>query len=126
MGPWSFRDCVQVERRRFGLCARLYSLTNLTSLDVGVNCLLHLGPPVLSEDQFHRLCNAWMSGEDMIVTLGNDLTLKGGFSWHVDAPVIVQKPPLVRDSSFVGKGHLDPFVPKLFLSCGIFDLGVYF
>ncbi len=101
-------------------------MTNLTAFDVGVDCLLHLGPPVLSEDQFLCLGNARMSGEDMIMALGDDLASKRGLAWDIDLSVVMQESALSGDSSFVGKGSLDPFVPKLFLTCSIFDLAMYF
>ncbi len=48
-GPSGY--CVRVERCRLGLHARLRALTNLAAFVVGFDGLLHLGPPVLSEDQ---------------------------------------------------------------------------
>ncbi len=62
VGPWAFQNSIRVEWRCLGLCAQLCSLTNFTPLDIGVDHLLHLGPPVFSEDQFLSLLDAQVSG----------------------------------------------------------------
>ncbi len=108
-GP--FRDCVRVEWGRFGLRARLRALADLAALDVGFYGLLHLWPPVFSEDQFLCLLDAWMSGRDMVVELGDDFASKRMLAWDVNASVVLQVSSFVRDSAFVSERGFDPLVP---------------
>ncbi len=70
VGPWSIRYYVWVERRCLQLRARLGSLTGFAAFYVGVHRFLHLGPPIVSEDQFHCFRNAWVSREVVVVALG--------------------------------------------------------
>ncbi len=126
MGPWSFRDCIRVKRGCFGLRACLRPLADFAAFDVGVYRLLHLWPPVLSEDQFLRFFNAWVSCKDVVMALHNDLTSEGGFSGDVNASVVLQEPAFTGDSLFVIEGSFDPLVPEFLLSSGILDFGMYF
>ncbi len=101
MGPWSFGDGIRVERGRLGLRARLRALTDLTAFDVGFDGFLHLWPPVFPEDQLLRLLDAWMSGRDVVVELGDDFAAKRVMARDVDASVVLQEPSFTRDSAFV-------------------------
>ncbi len=111
MGPWSFGDCIRVERGRFRLHARLRALTNLAALDVGFDGFLHLGPPVLPEDQLLRFLDAWMSGRDVVMELGDDFASERVLARNIDVSVILQESAFARDSAFVSEGGFDAFVP---------------
>ncbi len=117
---------VRMERGGLGLRARFRTLTDLATFDIGFNGLLHLRPPVLPEDQLLCFLNAWVSGGDVIMELGDDFATERMPTQDVDASVILQKSALSRHSSFVGEGRFYPLVPKLFLSSGSFNFGVNF
>ncbi len=93
MGPWSFWYCVRVERSGLWLHARLRALTDFATFDVGVDSLLHLWPPVFPEDQLFRFLDAWVSGRDMIVELGDDFASECVMVQYVDAPIVLQESP---------------------------------
>ncbi len=126
MGLWSFWYSIRVEWGGLGLCARLRALTDLTAFDVGLDGLLHLWPPVLSEDQLLRFFDARMSGRDVIMELGDDFASERVMTRDIDASVVLQKSSFPRDSLFVRKRGFDPLIPQLFLSSGFLDLRMYF
>ncbi len=76
--------------------ARLCLLASFAALNIGFDVLLDLGPPEFAEYKLLRLLDSWVAGGDVVVTLGNDLASKGGFSWDVYSFVIV------KESSFLG------------------------
>ncbi len=67
-----------------------------------------------------------MSGRDVVVELGDDFASERVLARDVDTSVVFQEAAFARDSSFVGKGRLYPFVPKLLLSSSFFHLNVDF
>ncbi len=94
-----------------GLRARLCSLADFATFDVCIYRLLHLWPPVLSEDQLLRLFNAWMSCKDVVVALHNDLSSERCLPGNIDASVVLQESAFTGDSSFVVEGRFDSFIP---------------
>ncbi len=58
--------------------------------------------------------------------LGDDLTSERMMARYVNVSIVLQESSFTRDSSFVGKGCLYPFVPQFFLSSGFLDLRMCF
>lgn len=104
------------------LSARLHVLAYFASLDIGLYVLLQLGPPVLSEDQLLHFLDAWVSSQDVVVTLGDDFASQRGLPRDVDTSIVMQEASLPGDSSFMVEGCGNASVPQLILLGCILDL----
>ncbi len=66
-----------------------------------------------------------MSSKDVIVALGNDLSLKRGFTGYVDSSIVLEYSALAGDSTIMGKGSHDSVVPEFLLLGGFLNSLVY-
>ena len=80
---------VRVKGCVFGLSAGLCSCARFAGLNIGLDVLVNLGPPVVMENEFLSLFHAWVADCNMIVTARYNFPLYGKVSGDIDPLVIV-------------------------------------
>ena len=66
-----------MEGGALGLGARFGLGTHFAGLDVGLNVLVDLGPPIVSKDKLLGFLDAGVSYGDVVMAMGDDFSLYG-------------------------------------------------